>query len=271
MSLALILSSMIASSHPTLQPMPPRQDCSSAREFVTTLEYLRSKKEWALEEKTNQSLAHQVSMGCSGAAARFVRTTEFLLKTDIPATQAVQMGRQLALRSEAYVDTFIGAFRIAYEEESLDLPVHSALTVAQSLSVDFQGPVTRALQDFKEVSQHCLKSDRVSLSRAQCADLAGVLVKQSELHQKPIAPAFRKLMEFLREELGVSLKEALPIAKEVLAVSPDAADNFIVAYRYGTQEKGLALTARGSLQFALELAGRTLEAKPVDRLPAKAK
>ena len=149
MSLALVLSSMLASSQPNLQSMAPRQDCSSAREFVTTLEYLRSKSEWALEEKTNQSLAHQVSMGCSGAAARFVRATEFLLKAEIPSTQAVQLGKDLALRSEAYVETFIGTFRIAYEEESLDLPVQSALTVARSLSMDFQGPVARALQDFR--------------------------------------------------------------------------------------------------------------------------
>src|SRR4051794_21970772 len=57
--------------------------CTTTREYITSLEYLRSRKESAMADTDAQKVARQVAKGCTGAAGRFIRISTLLQTTGL--------------------------------------------------------------------------------------------------------------------------------------------------------------------------------------------
>ena len=72
------------------QRSPLKISCTSAREYVTTLEYLRAHQELGVNESQARKIADQVSRGCSGSAKRFVSVLELLIKSHIAGRNALE-------------------------------------------------------------------------------------------------------------------------------------------------------------------------------------
>ena len=251
--------------------------CLSSREFITTLEYLRTKKEFGLTEKQAQSKAHAVSRGCTGAAGRFISAVETLVNVEAGATFAVDIGEKLSHKTDAYSETFLGVFRNAYLKSKLDLDLFTSLKMAQSLSIDYQGDVKVALSDFLRLAKFC-RSEKIQLSGPQCGIIAHQVVKNNQHSQTAVAESFETVFNFVQSTASLSapIISALQISRDVVQTHPAAADNFIQAYRYGVSKKGLDLSAKSSLKFANSLAKRSwvdpkLAKKIPIRLPASRK
>ena len=84
--------------------------CSSSREYITALEYLRDKKEYSLGEEDARRLAEKISSGCTGAAKRFIRVSSLLVKAELATKDAVETGAEFALKTDVEADTFIDIF-----------------------------------------------------------------------------------------------------------------------------------------------------------------
>src|SRR5690606_17686225 len=84
----------------------PEYGCQSSREYVTTLEYLRAQKSLGLDETKMREIALHVSAGCTGAAKRFTKAYEILVKAEASATTSLEIAKELAQKPEIYAQTF---------------------------------------------------------------------------------------------------------------------------------------------------------------------
>ena len=145
--------------------------CSSTREYVTTLEYLRKKNELKVSDPDARKIADRVSRGCTDAAERFIRVMDLLLRAQVSGKDALAQAETLALRPREVAEGFISAFRIAYSSERLDLRMQAALDLARALSLDFSGDASTAEKDFRDVIELCTSSAGFPLNKENCAAL----------------------------------------------------------------------------------------------------
>ncbi len=244
------------SAHAQVQYEQPVVQCPTAKEFITTMEYLRDRPTLGLSEQEIRKVSTDVAAGCAGAAERFTEAFETLSKTEAGPRGSLQLAQELAKKSNSYTRAFIEIFKKSYLAEDLDLDYLTSLKMARSLSVDYSGDPDIAVDDFLRLVKFCSSDKWVGLSKPQCGVIAGRVVKSAEAFKKPIAPIFEKTFEFVVSEKGPTpnLVHALKIAEDIVAIGPEAADNFIMAYRYALSDAGLALTAAESLKFAKTLA-----------------
>ncbi len=235
--------------------------CQSHREFITTLEYMRKQDHYKMGEVFSRDIAHQVSNGCTGAAKRFVKIYELLVKVEAGARSSAQFAVELAQKSDAHVETFMGVFKNAYEPQKLDLDVLSSVKIAQRLSSDYQGDVQQALRDYESLVSFCLDEQHIGASAPQCALLAAEVATAGEGHKESISKSFQKLYTWLRTDssTGVSMKKAIEISKTVVATHPKAVENFMMAYKYGLKDKGLNFSANQSLNFAMNITQKAVK------------
>lgn len=256
-----------------------QNDCAAAKEFITAMEYLRTQKHMDYTDPQAQKIAHKVSSGCTGAAQRFIKAHEVLFKVEAGSLAALRAGIDLSLKSDEYTDTFLEIFKKTYLSEYLDLDLTTSLKIARALSIDFKGDINTSIQDYQVLTDFCLKNASLNLSKPKCALISGRVIKKSEKYKLPIAEEFIRLFTFLRDNksINATIAESLEIAEEIVTISPNAVDNFIYAFKYGVQNKGLALSARKSIDFAYTLSKRTIKGTPADisldleRLPASKK
>lgn len=259
------------------EPTSKEPYCQSHREFITTLEYMRKQDHYKMGEAFSRDLAHQVSKGCTGAAKRFVKIYELLVKVEAGARSSAQFAVELSQKTDAHVDTFMGIFKNAYEPQKLDLDVLNSVKIAKRLSSDYKGDVKQALKDYERLVTFCLSDSHIGASAPQCAMLASELATAGENHQESISNSFEKLYTWLRTDssTGISIAKAIEIAKNVVRTHPKAVDNFIAAYKYGLKEKGLSFSADQSLNFAMDITQRAIRSPAdqnvIERLPASNK
>ncbi|MCB0421495.1 MAG: hypothetical protein KDD61_10900 [Bdellovibrionales bacterium] len=255
--LRIFITVLLCSSFHVFAKTSP-ESCLSAREFITTLEYLRSKKDFAMDDIHAQSLAHKVSKGCTGSAQRFITSVEVLSKVEAGTRVAMDIGLKLSQHSDAYAKSFIGLFKKSYLKEYFDLDMQTSLKIATSLSLDYKGNVEQALSDYFKVSEFCIGKE-VNLPPPICAQLAQEIVKNNEHSTHSVAEAFIRVYRFVQEteSLKSPVKDALAISRKVVAVDPNAATNFIEGYKYAISEKGLKFSAQQSLTLAYQMVERT--------------
>lgn len=252
--------------------------CSSAKEFITTFNYLKSHKELGLSSQEIYSVSIDVAKGCTGAAARFVKVFEVLTKSDAGTREAMKLAVKLADRSQNYCDTFIKVFERSYLTDDLDLDYETSLKLANALATDYKGDPRIAAEDFTKLVDFCVSDKGIGLAKPECGLIAGRVVKRAENFHVLIADEFIKLYRFLVADSGPSAPviTALQISENVTAQGPEAADNFITAYNFGIDRSGLDFTAQQSVAFAEGIAKNTFfNLKPdqfkksiEDRLPA---
>ncbi len=226
--------------------------CSSAREFITTFEYLQKHPDLALTREQMFDVASQVAKGCSGAAGRFVKVFEVLSKSGSGTHDAIKIAVELANRPQAYSDTFVLVFTRSYLTKYLNLDYRTSLILANALATNYTGDPRIAAKDFVKLVKFCDSSKGMNYSKPLCGIIAARVVKRAENFDALIAGQFIKLYRFLTSSKGPAapIATALKIADNVVAQGPEAADNFITAYNYAITNGGLGLPAVQSVAFA---------------------
>ncbi|MBX7231395.1 MAG: hypothetical protein K1X29_04845 [Bdellovibrionales bacterium] len=241
------------------QALTEKLSCQTAREFITTQNYLSEKKELSLSPEKITEISHEVSTGCTGAAKRFIRVFQSLTKVELSGADSLKLALSIAKKDDNYADSFLGVFQHSYLRDHLDLDLQTSVQMATDLSLSFKGNVKLALKDFSELSQFCLSQNGLNLPIKNCASLAHKVTLSGELYAESMANVFKDTFEFLTNEstLKMPLIEAISWAQKIVAMGPKASQNFILAYRYAIKQNGMSYSSGKALQFASLLASRT--------------
>lgn len=229
--------------------------CTFTREYITTLEYLRSAKEFAIPEKEARILAEKVSQGCSGAADRFIRIVQILTRSEMSSKDAIQIGLQFSGKTNSETQTFLHVFSVAYLSEFIDLDLQSAIKMATQLSSEFQADAAGVRDDFDTLLQFCSEAKTLDLPKPQCGAFAARIAHLGERFSGGISDSFLRIYEFLNSEKGPHLGTgpSLALTEQLVAGGRDSADNFIQAYKYGVSPHGLNQSHQEALRFAKQM------------------
>ena len=243
--------------------------CSSTKEYITVVRYLRSERDFALKEDDIRHVAAKVSEGCQGAAKRFIATMRALAKSGVPTGTAINTALKFVTRSSEDYKTFIKIFRQSFLADRLDLDLSSSLALALELSIQHKGSVQKVRKDFQRIIDFCMDKDELDLPRKRCAHLASRVSKNAIRFKKGAYQTLRRAFDYLREEDGPNLSTytALEYAEKIATFSPDAIKNFKRAYQFASAEKGLQLPQKGALDFAMEMAKNTVRPNPDYQAP----
>lgn len=237
----------------------PAPNCTSAKEFSTSLRYLRAQKDFELPEAEMRRIAKEVSEGCTGAALRFMRTAQLLSRSGVGSKSAVKSAMELSQKTDRETETFLAIFRRAFLAEHLDLDVRSSLSMARSLSIEFEGDILAVRDDFEKILDFCVSGKHLELSKGQCGELAARLARKGQDFSGGVALSFVSVFEFLTKhakgpKLGVA--PALQKAEAAATSGPAYAENFIQGYLFAISEEGLQLTEPQAMKHAQEMALR---------------
>lgn len=262
MIISIVLAMTLAStSLAHAEPAPPQEatPCSSIREYITALEYLRASAQFKIPEKNARELALKVSQGsstsCDGAAKRFIRVSSTLTRAGVLSHDAIQSGLDFSHRSEVETESFLTVFLKSYLQDSLDLTLQDSLRLARSLTLEFHGDVQSVRKDFERIVQFCVGEKDLGLPRPLCASLATRVAKAGENYPGGVAEDFIQMVLFLSSEKGpqITQNDALNLAEKLLPAGKDSSKKLIQAYRYAHAHPGLDLPVREALQFAQEM------------------
>jgi hypothetical protein len=234
--------------------------CSSAREFITTMTFLR-RSALAGNDANARKIADQVVVGCDGAAARFIRVARVLQRANLANADIVREALHFSGQKDAVVGTFIEVFKMAYVKRFLDLPLVRAISVARKLSLGYGGEVAIARADFVRIVRFCVGDEHLNMPRVKCADLAVGLAQSGSRFPDGVSDSFLKAYRFLSKSSpapNLPMFESIRISKEIVKHGPGAVENFELAYRYAVGKKGLALEMPSALKFAMKMAERSV-------------
>ncbi|MGE0172566.1 MAG: hypothetical protein AB7T49_07275 [Oligoflexales bacterium] len=258
-SLCVFLSSCFHSSKtqpganvtPASEPKP----CQSAKEYVTTLNYLKSKELTQLSEERKRDIAFRVATYCEGAADRFIKVSELLLRAQLGPRDSIEKGVQYASLSNAHAQAFVEVFKANYLKEMLDMDLLTSLKTAESVSnnPNLDAEVTK--EDYFKLVKFCLASDRIAQSRPYCVKWAGKMALYGKPGH-PVANAFTELFTFLTQDDGgpkLATHDAIKVSEDVFAKSPLAGKDFIEAYQFASSKKGHDWDRSAAAKFAQRL------------------
>ncbi len=234
--------------------------CKSSREYITTLEYLRDKKAFALSETQSREIAQKVSGGCTDASKRFIETTELLIKAEMDSRKVFDYSLKMALTSNEASLTFQKVFKESFVQDLLDLDLLVALETAYQLSHDFSGSYSDLSNDFNFLVRFCVDQKSLGLPLKECAGFATRIARIGSQIKSPVSDNFRKGFDFLTRPDKVNLPtvDALKTLEKILPFGAQGLENFTQAYEYATSEKGLAMPIKQGIDFSLVLVAKTL-------------
>lgn len=237
-----------------------REECLSAREYITTLEFLKAHDEFAIRNKNAQKLADQVSMNCTGASKRFVLITNILTKAKLDSATALKVAQQFASKDDVATQSFIQIFKYSYLKKYLDLSVRASMKLGLKLSLDLSGNVEKTTKDFKNFARFCVDYSKLDLPKAKCAVMAVRVASSGNQFKGSVTDKFISLYNYLRKDMSPSISSfrALSISEKVVTSGPLAVENFIQAYEYAISEKGLKLGVTEAIHFAKKMAQRSV-------------
>lgn len=240
----------------------PIDNCLSAREYITTVNYFRKNKDFGLNEKEIQKIADKVSTGCSGASQRFIKVIKVLTKLGIDTRSSINNAYSFIDQTDDYTKVFIEVYKHAYDPKYMDLDALTAMKISLELSTQYKGDVKKSLKDYKHLVEFCLENKSMELPTPKCALVASKITKLGENFEKPIAKPFVKLIKFLQDDKkGPKLdrNKSMKIAQEVISHGPYAFENFKQAFIFATSKSGLGKSVNQALPFAKTLAKRTIK------------
>lgn len=231
--------------------------CPTTKEFITVYEYLKSKKGY-FKPKWAMDTANDVATGCKGAAMRFIKVFELLLRAETYADDAAKLGVMAANSTDEVTESFIETFQKAYLKNYLDLDLGSSIKLARGLSFTYKGKVKNAQDDFTKLVRFCSAKNSLNLSKPVCAKLAYRVSLLGQDTPGGIYDAFYTGFDYLTSGRGpkVTVETALRVSEELVSVSPMAVYNFVKAYEYGMNKEGMGLTVTQAVKFARNL-GKT--------------
>lgn len=262
-SITLLMgSSTVFANTPNLKTEPKLIKCESTKEYVTTVQFLRDKKDFGIDQAGILKIADEISLGCSGASQRFIKITRLLTKVGIDTKNSIETAKRFAAKDDSFVDAFITIFKQTYNQDELDLDALNALKISTQLSVEFDGTVKHAVSDFNELANFCKSRKEMDLPLPKCAELATKVTRLGQSFEEPIAKPFIKLVHFLEENKRGPEKpknQVLDIAQKVMVNGPQASENFIQAYRFANSKDGLGFTDQNAIEFGIKMSARSFK------------
>jgi len=234
-------------------PTPAASSCTTTREYVTTLEFIRSRKDIGIPENAARDTALKVAKGCSGAANRFIKVTGVLLQAEASPSDALHAGVTFAEKTDSAAETFLAIFKSAFLADALDLDLRNALKLAQSITAEFDGSMDALNKDFHAILHFCTSTKDLGLPKPQCGDFTAKVLRSGKAWPRGLSTAFLESMTLLRNPKGPNLTtgKALEITQQLLVAGPGSVQNFVDAFRYAGSPKGLDLERGKALEFAL--------------------
>jgi hypothetical protein len=245
-----------------LQSQAAPSTCESGKEFVTTYEFLRDDSDLAAAGDNAVRVAGQVAAGCNGAAKRFIQTVKFLKKTEIPLNEILKTSIDFSQREDEHAEAFTQIFKSAYAEDGFDLDIGNSLKLAKQMSVEYRGPVQKALKAFQSVSEFCLKKIEINLSKSDCAELSKNVALSSTEEGPAAGEEFMKSFLYLKVNVALSEGDALKLAQNLVKINPAAFGNFKVSYEYALSPSGLNVAKDQALQLGKKMADLTVKREP---------
>ncbi len=233
--------------------------CESGKEFITTYEFLRDDADLAAAGDNAVKVASQVAAGCNGSAKRFIQTVKFLKKTEISLNEILKTAIDFSQREDIHAEAFTQIFKSAYAEDGFDLDIGSSLKLAKQMSVEYHGPVQKALVAFQKVSEFCLKKTEINLSKADCAELSKNVSLASTEDGPAAGEIFLKSFQYLKSNVALTEADALKTAQALIKTSPSAFENFKVSYEYALSPSGLNAPKDQALQLGKKMADLTIQ------------
>ena len=235
--------------------------CPSSKEYIRTLEYLRSTQVVKISEPAARDVASEISKGCLGSADRFQDSLELLKKVGFSDVGAIKKALEFSREPVPVQKAFFEVFQVVYGSEFFDLSFQAAHDLALTYSRNYPGDLKTIAADFTAFSRFCLSEK--SLARQACAELIMEMARVSDLFEHGVYGEFDQLMKsFLEDPLfQVSIKEALQLTREILRYGPQAPANFRKGFDYALSAKGLKLENRKAVEFGLKMAAHSLPRK----------
>ncbi len=225
--------------------------CPTVREYITTFEYLKTKKNYYTHAWA-QSVAHKVSKGCKGAALRFIKVFELMVKSDTYVGDSAKIAIQAAVAGDEATNSYIEVFQKSFLKNYLDLDLDTSIKLARGLSFDYKGDVKFAKNDFSKLVKFCVSQNALDLSKPVCAKLSYRISLYGQDTPTGVYGPFMVAFNYFTTGKGprVTTSKALSISETLVKVSPMAVYNFIKAYEYGISKTGLDLTVSEAVKFA---------------------
>lgn len=252
--LALTATGMLGAASP--DSVPPSPGCSPVREYITFIEYLRSKSEWKLPEPARRELAGKVAIHCPGSAGRVIRVTSLLSESGVGSKDAVQTGVRFAAETDDLTERFIVLFKKLYLQDELDLDVATSHKMALALSADFGGTLPALQSEFETLVRFCAEETGLGQSKSRCAEFASHLLTAAKSQGTGVAKRFKSLFEFLiSSDSGPKMSpgQALKLAEQIAGTSEVGPESFVEGYKYALSKKGLGQSSVEAVQFARDL------------------
>lgn len=238
------------------------ENCQSTKEYVTTLNYLKAKKEYGLEDKKSQEIAHYVSSGCNGAAGRFIQTMNFLTDAEVPTNLSLQHAKIISQESDIIYSNFVTIFKKIYVEKFFDLPAGKSLKIAGDLTAKMDKDAKFVMEDFDALGDFCLGQKGLDLGYDKCSDfIFNVLTKTKNISSTIHKAAIESFDFLVKEENGpkISVIKALAEIEKISEFGNSGFSNYKEAYLFGSSEKGLNLKNGEAMTFAADMARKTFK------------
>ncbi len=233
-------------------------ECEATKEFISSVEYLRTQKKITLPDNEILKTALLVSENCNGAAKRFSRILDTLVTSGVDHEHARHFAVTYSREDNESVEAFISLFQGLVLEKKFNLPFYQAFETAKYFAESTKGNKAELKKDFLGFLGFCFEdANGILLSLEQCRSLSFSYLKLHADYPKGVFQDFKTLFTFLRneKETGLAISNALAITQKILLNGPGAQKNFIDSYRYGLNK--LNMKPAQSLALAYKLAGYT--------------
>jgi hypothetical protein len=238
------------------------ENCTSTREYITTQGYLKDKKEYALDDKKIAEVANIVAGGCTGAASRFIQTMSFLVDAEVPANQALNYSKTIALEDDVIFNNFISIFKKIYVEKYFDLSTTKSLKMASELTAKMDREPKIVLEDFNTLADFCMNEKELDLGYDRCADFVLKTLVNSKEIKASIGKAALDFFDFLvRDQQGpkISTLKALEEIEKVSLYGNTGYLNYKEAFVFSNSEKGMNLKNDEAMKFAYDMASKSIK------------
>lgn len=238
-------------------PTPPLT-CPATDEYIATHKFLRDQAPISLDENTIRKLAGEVSRYCEGATERFKNTLILMTDLGVGLKPSLEISLKMAADTRQTQTAFVEILKSSYLTEYLDFSFKDAINLAYRYSVYAEGNPSVIQKDFTSLVRFCKDQQSLGLPLETCAQYAVELSKVSIFFPDGLFDDFLKVYNELRKSgrFALSVKDSLKVTYDILSYGPLAADNFIKSFDYA--EKHLSLAGKDALDFALDMAGRSL-------------
>lgn len=231
------------------------KECHSAKEYITTYNFLKSKKELLLKEEDLQLISKETTLGCNDSAKRFIKVFEILSKAEVDSKSALNYAKLYAKRSNNSADAFITVFRDSFLKDFLDLDLKTSLDLANKI-VPINDKLTKIVSDdFEDITKFCKGNSGLELSGRKCANLAIEVINSSVKYESKIFKNFKSTFDYLSDSNKVNLPsfEALNLAKEISSYGPKSFDNFKETYEFLIKDEMLKTQPKLVLARAIDI------------------